>query len=126
MKKMMVLLLAMTLLFTPLFVGCSIVGSDDGDETVTEELQDSDSEDDEEAESGTQSDSSSKISREKAVRIVLDRVDGADESDIHEMDLDHDDGQLVYEGELRYSGYEYDFEIDAETGEIIKWEIDRD
>ena len=31
-----------------------------------------------------------------------------------------------YEGEIHYNGYEYDFEIDADTGTITKWEVEQE
>ena len=40
--------------------------------------------------------------------------------------LDRDDGRLVYEGELRSNGMEYEFEIDAVTGAILDWDADWD
>lgn len=60
----------------------------------------------------------------RAQEIALARVPGAVESDITSFERDYDDGFLNYEGEIRYGGMEYEFEIDAATGEIIGWEID--
>ncbi|MBS6702213.1 MAG: PepSY domain-containing protein [Clostridiales bacterium] len=43
--------------------------------------------------------------------------------------MDAVNGRLLYEGEVRKSGTEYDFEIDATTGMILEWEAkpeDRD
>ena len=37
-----------------------------------------------------------------------------------------DDGRIVYEGQVRYNGYEYEFEIDAATGRFTDWERERD
>lgn len=42
------------------------------------------------------------------------------------LEFDFDDGRAVYEGELREGRTEYDFEIDAATGNFIKWEQDWD
>ena len=42
------------------------------------------------------------------------------------MELDRDHGRMVYEGEIYYKGLEYDFDIDAVTGEVLKWHVDRD
>jgi len=39
--------------------------------------------------------------------------------------LERDDGRQVYEGEVHYGKYEYDFEIDAKTGKIREWEKER-
>ena len=42
--------------------------------------------------------------------------------DFVKIELDWDDGRLLYEGEL-YSGiWEYEFEIDAASGRITEWE----
>ncbi|MGI6212866.1 MAG: PepSY domain-containing protein [Anaerovoracaceae bacterium] len=123
MKKRTAFLLVIVLAAALIFAGCS---GDNSDSTSSSGSQSSGSTQQEESSSRQSGSASQKISREEAVEIVLDRVDGAEESDIHELEVDHDDGQFVYEGELRYDGYEYDFEIDGRTGEIIQWEIDRD
>lgn len=73
-----------------------------------------------------QSESNAHIGIDKAISVVLKKVPGAKEADIHEIELDDDDGVAVYEGELVYNGYEYEFEIDAESGELLQWEIDED
>ena len=56
--------------------------------------------------------------------MVLERVPGATKSDISELEREYEDGRIEYEGELNYNGYEYEFEIDGATGNILKWEID--
>ena len=70
--------------------------------------------------------SGSFIGIDKAKQIALDKVPGATVVKI-ELDVD-DDGNdpAVYEGELKKDGYEYEFEIDAKTGNILKWEKERD
>lgn len=40
--------------------------------------------------------------------------------------LEVDDGRAVYEGELRSGHTEYEFEIDAVSGDFLKWEVDYD
>ncbi len=32
----------------------------------------------------------------------------------------------MYEGKIYNNGYEYEFDIDAKTGEIIKWKVEID
>ena len=63
-----------------------------------------------------------KISEEKAKEIALEKVPGATTQDIRQFKKDRDDGRYVYEGEILYNKTEYDFEIDAESGEIISWD----
>lgn len=58
----------------------------------------------------------------KAKGIALARVSGAKESDVTKFKLETDDGKQKYEGEIRHNGKEYDFDIDAVTGEILDWE----
>lgn len=60
------------------------------------------------------------IGEAKATAIVLARVDGATEKDVY-IKLDKDDGKQVYEGEIRYNGVEYEFELNAATGDILEW-----
>lgn len=61
------------------------------------------------------------ITEEEAIELVLERVPGAASDDVY-IKLERDDGRVVYEGDLRYDGTEYEFEINAETGKIISWE----
>ena len=63
------------------------------------------------------------ISSEKARSIVLAKAPGAT---IIEMELDRDDGRMTYEGEARKDGMEYEFELDAYTGTILKWDEERE
>ncbi len=63
--------------------------------------------------------SSDRISQEKAESIVLAKIPGAT---IIKLKLEKDDGRYVYEGEAILGDYEYEFEIDANSGVIIDWE----
>jgi len=44
---------------------------------------------------------------------------------IVDFETDRDDGRVQYEGELIADGVEYEFTIDAETGAVTEWNIDR-
>lgn len=61
------------------------------------------------------------IGEDAAIEIVLERIPGATESDVR-IHYDRDDGRDIYEGSVIYNEMEYDFEIDARTGNIIEWE----
>ena len=63
------------------------------------------------------------VSVADAKAAALARVEGASDSDIR-IQLQRDDGQLVYEGTIIYNNTEYDFEINAETGDFLSWEQD--
>ena len=63
------------------------------------------------------------VSAADAKAAALARVEGASDSDIR-IQLQRDDGQLVYEGTIIYNNTEYDFEINAETGDFLSWEQD--
>ena len=63
------------------------------------------------------------VSEADAKATALARVEGASDSDIR-IQLQRDDGQLVYEGTIIYNNTEYDFEINAETGDFLSWEQD--
>ena len=73
--------------------------------------------------SSTAASNSAVIGQEKAKQIALAKVPGAT---LVNIELDTDDGKKVYEGELRKGNIEYEFEIDAATGSILKWKEDRD
>lgn len=66
------------------------------------------------------------ITREKAQEIALAKVPGADASHIKKLKLDKDDGKQVYDVEIIYNGVEHEMEIDAVTGKILEYEMDRD
>lgn len=63
---------------------------------------------------------SAKISEDKAKKIALEDC-GLRESEIcgNKSTLDTEDGALVYKIELYSEGYEYEYEIDANSGKII-------
>lgn len=66
------------------------------------------------------------ISSDEAVQSALARVPGATVVNITEFNRDYENGRLEYEGEIHYNGYEYDFEIDADTGTFTKWEVEQE
>lgn len=70
--------------------------------------------------SGSGQQTSAAVSREQAISIALERVPGATQKDIR-IELDYDDGQYRYEGEIIYQRKEYEFEIDANTGKVLEW-----
>ena len=66
------------------------------------------------------------ISSDEAVQSALARVPGTTVTNVTEFNRDYENGRLEYEGEIHYNGYEYDFEIDADTGTITKWEVEQE
>ena len=68
--------------------------------------------------------SNSYIGVNRAMNIALKKVPGANNSHMKKIHLDRENGRMVYEGEIYYNGQEYEFDIDAETGEIVKWKAE--
>ena len=68
--------------------------------------------------------SNSYIGVNRAMNIALKKVPGANSSHMKEIHLDRENGRMVYEGEIYYNGQEYEFDIDAVTGDIVKWKVD--
>ena len=68
--------------------------------------------------------SNSYIGVNRAMNIALKKVPGANSSHVKEIHLDRENGRMVYEGEIYYNGQEYEFDIDAVTGDIVKWKVD--
>ena len=66
------------------------------------------------------------ISSDEAVQSALARVPGATVANVTEFNRDYENGRLEYEGEIHYNGYEYDFEIDADTGAFTKWKVEQE
>ena len=46
------------------------------------------------------------------------------EAVLKELELGEDDGRWIYEAKLRHGDLKYEIELDAFTGEILKWEED--
>ena len=67
------------------------------------------------------------ITLEKAKEIALKHA-GVEASNLFNFkgELDRDDGMLIYELEFESGGYEYDYEINAVTGAILKSEKEWD
>ena len=82
--------------------------------------KDFDIDDDFKAGSGGQSSQNDIISEDEAVAIVLERISGASADDVW-IQLDRDDGKTYYEGDVYYDNKEYEFEIDAATGQVTDW-----
>ena len=68
--------------------------------------------------------SSATVSEATAKQTALARVSGATDKDIYEWKLDYDDGRPEYEGKIIYGGTEYEFTIDAASGNVTEWEAE--
>ena len=77
--------------------------------------------------SAAQPTASGDIGHAKAKSIALNHA-GVSESKAYDMEieLDEEDGMLVYEVEFKSGGMEYSYEIDAATGAIVKQETEPD
>ncbi|WP_078592828.1 PepSY domain-containing protein [Evansella clarkii] len=73
-----------------------------------------------EIKNGNEDNGASQISKEEAASIALSMLDGK----VEEVELDREDGILIYEVEIEYRGNDYDFDIDAQTGEVLKIDDD--
>lgn len=73
---------------------------------------------------GASAEAAEVLSIDDIKKIVLERVPGATEEDIVELESEYEDGKYEYEGSIYYNGYVYEFEIDGENGNILSWEID--
>lgn len=67
------------------------------------------------------------ISKEDAKKIAFDHAK-VNEADVKKLktDLDYEDGVQVYEVDFEASGFEYDYDINAKTGEITKFDKEKD
>lgn len=60
------------------------------------------------------------LSKDKAVEIAKANYDG----ELYKIQLDNEHGRLIYDVELRAALEKAEFEIDAETGEILSFETE--
>ena len=67
------------------------------------------------------------IGEAKAKEIVLQKAGVTAESITeYEIELEAEKGMMIYDVEFTSSGYEYDCELDAKTGAVVKYEKERD
>ena len=67
------------------------------------------------------------IGEDKAKEIALKKAELKEaETSRIKVKLDFDNGLWEYEVEIKAGRTEYDADINAKTGEIIKWEVDLD
>lgn len=76
---------------------------------------------------GSAAEGKDSVGKDKAVQTALKHA-GLTSSQVTQLEakLDRDGGKLVYEIEFRSGNYEYEYEIDASSGSIIKSEKDLD
>ena len=76
--------------------------------------------------SSAAADSSALLSEDAARLAALTHAGLADRSDVQfvQCKLDRDDGRQVYDVEFYTSSAEYDYEVDAQTGEIVAYDYD--
>ena len=77
--------------------------------------------------SSSSSSSEKKLTKTEARNIALKHA-GLSVSDVRELEveLDRDDGTLHYDVDFESGGYDYDYEIDAVSGKILKNQKERD
>ena len=68
--------------------------------------------------------SQKEISEKEAKEIALKKLPEANVGNIREFKKDYDDGKLFYEGKILLGKTQYEFEIDASNGNVVKWEKD--
>ncbi|MBR0352157.1 MAG: PepSY domain-containing protein [Oscillospiraceae bacterium] len=68
------------------------------------------------------------ITEDEAVAAALAHVKaGQDQVEfMKRVELDYEHGRKIYEIEFYMGGFEYEFDIDAETGRVIKCKKERD
>jgi len=135
MKKITLILTGVFLIAGTSAIGLATTGENENEvrtAVVTAEIEDnkteikldeSDDTNDEDAKSvvnQTAETNGGRISADEAVAIAQETLDGK----LDEVELDTEDGVLVYEVELEYKDDDYDFKIDAHTGEILKIDDD--
>ena len=64
------------------------------------------------------------LTKDEALEKALQHVElSKDQVDfVKKVELDYEDGRKVYEVEFIKGGYEYEFDVDANTGAIVNFE----
>lgn len=79
-------------------------------------------------ETGNQTQSSSKYIGKDAAKAAAIKHAGVSEDNVYDYscELDHEHGTVIYEIEFKANGYEFDYEVDALDGIVIKSEKESD
>lgn len=131
----------MMLLCCLLMGGCSTGGTANqtGDTTTegrqTEDVQSADDKTEDMQSENTEEQTSDKdaqtqsagITEQEALAAALSHA-GVEEGNVtrKQIEREYENGREIYDVEFYADGKEYDYEVDAATGEIISWEADRD
>lgn len=118
MKKLIILVLVMTILSAVLITGCSNKGVSD-EQSVS--VGNANSPASVERTSGRIS-----VSPDKAIDIALADagIKREDASFLGTPSVDEDNGEAHYDVEFKYNGYEYEYEISVYDGKVLKRETD--
>ena len=70
---------------------------------------------------------SGQLTKEESIAVALAHA-GLSESQVTRLkaEFDYDDGRPEYDVEFRYNGWEYEYEIHAESGKILSYDKERD
>lgn len=119
----MKLILAICMLL-PLLAGCATMERLDSIRSSAEKLVEDSLES---AAIATGPTDGSLLTRDEAERIALEKA-GLNRGQVSRLRTEYewDDGRHKYEVEFRQGPLEYHFEIDAQTGEILSWERERE
>ena len=67
-----------------------------------------------------------RVTKEEAKQIALDKAGvTAAEATFTKAKLDYDDGREEYEFEFFANGREFDIDVDANTGRVVKFDVER-
>lgn len=119
----MKIILALVMLL-PLLAGCATMERLDSIRSSAEKLVEDSLES---AAIATGPTDGSLLTRDEAERIALEKA-GLNRGQVSRLRTEYewDDGRHKYEVEFRQGPLEYHFEIDAQTGEILSWERERE
>ena len=67
-----------------------------------------------------------RLTKDEAKKIALDKAGvTAAEATFTKAKLDYDDGREEYEFEFFANGKEFDIDVDADTGRVVKFDVER-
>lgn len=79
---------------------------------------------DDDTQKPTQQGSNDRLSGEQALQIAVEHAGVGAPSHVDDLELDSDDGRQIWEIEFHAGGLEYEYDVDAHTGDILDVEID--
>ena len=65
------------------------------------------------------------VSEDEAMQAIFKMLPGADYSDVLEISQSYEEGGWIYKGRIKDKKLVYEFQVDGENGNVLRWTVAR-